>query len=238
MTSGTETMTTTTTTSTTCQPADQANEIQKSDESTETLETEELSESTSRVSFDEYKEMLDSFNDRITIDEAKQQQPTGEPSHDSQISFGDYTDMVDKMNQDLNADTQHSSATAESRSHFAGVWYPECKDCHCCEGFKFGCNCAPSNDGVCMCVTGGLSHVTGYVPDDVSVMTTNSTYEAWNQSFSSFSSQCRPINAQRRRSKRRSKPEREPINTNSPCRFFLSEMGCRYGDNCPFNHTK
>mmetsp|Transcript_5348 Transcript_5348/g.12685 ORF Transcript_5348/g.12685 Transcript_5348/m.12685 type:complete len:282 (+) Transcript_5348:559-1404(+) len=233
----------------------QAKDMDNSDESTETLETEVMSE-TSRVSFDEYKEMLDDFNERINIESQKQQQ-TGESSHhdSSQISFDEYTSIVDKMNgsispqsdkQDHARDPSISSeSSGKKQSHLAGVWFPECKDCRCCQGFKFGCNCAPTNEGVCICITGGppgvngfvnggLPGVTGVVSDDISVVTMNS-YEVWS---SQSQLQCRPTRLEKRRSRRKKKADREPVDTNRPCRFFLSEMGCRYGDACPFNHTK
>lgn len=236
------------TVTTTCK-LNQAKDMDHSDESTETRETEVMSE-TSRVSFDEYKEMLDDFNQRINI-EAQKQQQTGESSHhSSQISFDEYTSIVDKMNgsirpeldkQDHARDPSISSKSGgKIPSHLAGSWFPECKDCSCCQGFKFGCNCGPTNEGVCMCITGGppgvngfvnggLPGVTGLVSDDISVMTMNS----YRSSQSQF--QCRPARLEKRRSKRRIKPS---VDTNRPCRFFLSETGCRKGDACPFNHTK
>merc|ERR1712238_503781 len=35
--------------------------------------------------------------------------------------------------------------------HAAEFWFPECRECSCCQGFKYGCKCAASNGGSCTC---------------------------------------------------------------------------------------
>lgn len=230
------------------------NVIDKSDESTETMETADMSV-TSRVSFDEYKAMVDGFNERLDHDESEEkQQHAVDPSENdsSRISFDEYTTIVDNLNGRMSPESEEKLDDARDnpavsngekiKSHYAGIWFPECKDCRCCQGFKYGCHCGPTNNGVCVCVTGGvgLAGVTGFVSDEISVMTMNS-YEVWNQQSPL---QCRPAETQqsrpleRRLSKRRLKILGAPPKTDSPCRFFLSGAGCRYGDSCPFNHTK
>lgn len=198
------------------------NDLDKSGESTETLETSEMSEA-SRVSFDEYKEMVDNFNERMDPDPEKQH-------HARNLYDQHATTYAENMNSMI----AQASSPADIAKYASGIWYPECRDCRCCQGFKHGCVCAPINNGVCMCVTGG-------VPDDVSVMTMNS-YDIWYQQSQL---QCYPIELQfrgpleRRGSRRRVyNKENGQTKTNSPCRFFFSETGCRYGDACPFNHTK
>jgi len=38
--------------------------------------------------------------------------------------------------------------------HAAEFWFPESRDCSCCKGFKHGCGCAVSHNGVCLdCVS-------------------------------------------------------------------------------------
>jgi hypothetical protein len=39
-------------------------------------------------------------------------------------------------------------------AHAAEFWFPECRDCSCCNGFKHGCTCAPSNYGICSVCSG------------------------------------------------------------------------------------
>lgn len=34
----------------------------------------------------------------------------------------------------------------------AEYWFPECRNCSCCQGFKHGCNCCKSGSRVCSCV--------------------------------------------------------------------------------------
>ena len=34
-------------------------------------------------------------------------------------------------------------------SHAAEFWFPECRDCPCCKGFKHGCQCRTANVTTC-----------------------------------------------------------------------------------------
>lgn len=37
-------------------------------------------------------------------------------------------------------------------SRGAQSWFPECRDCSCCQGFKHGCRCCQGSSRVCSCV--------------------------------------------------------------------------------------
>lgn len=39
--------------------------------------------------------------------------------------------------------------------HAAEFWFPECRDCACCNGFKHGCPCVATNNGQCTCAGKG-----------------------------------------------------------------------------------
>lgn len=50
-----------------------------------------------------------------------------------------------------------SSLPAHLASQAAEFWFPECRDCDCCKGFKHGCSCG----GLCKCSGGPLSADSG-----------------------------------------------------------------------------
>jgi hypothetical protein len=50
-----------------------------------------------------------------------------------------------------------SGLPAHMVRHAAEFWFPECRDCTCCKGFKHGCTCATSNNGVCTCAGKGAA---------------------------------------------------------------------------------
>jgi hypothetical protein len=67
-----------------------------------------------------------------------------------EVSGGNETVEAVK-NTGTNAGTALPSHLA---AHAAEFWFPECRDCSCCNGFKHGCTCAPSNYGICSVCSG------------------------------------------------------------------------------------
>jgi len=200
---------------------EEVSDVDKSGESTESLETTEMSDA-SRDSFDEYKEMVDEFNGRIDSDSILQHY-AGAPSDNNNATADGC----------IHPSEARSGAPDDTARYSAEIWYPESRDCTCCQGFKYGCICV-ANHGICRCCTGGL--------DNIPVATMN-PYDVWYQNL-----QCKPIEVrpaevqfqpQERQHSRRNLCEnvnsREKIN--SSCRFFFSSTGCRYGDACSFSHT-
>jgi len=181
----------------------------------ETIETSRMP----RDSFDDYKEMVDNFN-KIMCPESEQQHYGGDPSNIHAI-----------------IDNGKSSLPSNIEKYDAEIWYPECRDCLCCRGFKHGCTCATSNNRICRCVTGVL--------DDVSVVTMNS-YDLWYQQLlpqyptesqcNTIESHCNPIERRSSRHNVNNHIMHEKVDTT--CRFFSSSAGCRYGSSCPFNHVE
>jgi hypothetical protein len=215
--------------------AEKVRHLAKSGDSTETMETEEMLEATDRSeasqdSFDEYKDMVDDFNERMG--------PDSEQQHHALAPSDNHATITDDENTN-SKEEQQSRSPYDIAKYKAEIWYPECRDCGCCQGFKHGCACCPSNNGVCMCVTGGIC-VTGS-PDDDSVVSMNS-YELWCQrlhsQFNPNELQFHPIERQGSRRRLHNGTNTSTGKVNSPCRFFFSAAGCRYGDACPFNHKK
>jgi len=166
--------------------------------------------------FDEYKEMVDCFNNRML------------PGSDQQNYERNCS--IDESNTD--SIKLQSSLPPDIAKYKTEIWYPECKDCACCQGFKYGCTCAPTNNGICMCITGG-------VPDDVPAETMFSHdfwYEKPHCTIPPLESQTFPI--ERRSSKRNIYTDNRQRKRNAPCRFFFAGAGCRHGDKCSFSHTK
>jgi hypothetical protein len=167
-------------------------------------------------------------------------------------SFTDYAEMMDNIESAMEDEghigfaPESPAAAPDNRNHNIALptslpphlqkhaqefWFPECRDCSCCKGFKHGCRCAPSNGGVCLCATGGT-------PPPV-VNATVSTAGAGHVGGG-------PSQWYAGRG----------INNNSgsggqgrgwiggggrgrvPCKFFFSQCGCRYGDSCTFSHQQ
>lgn len=97
-------------------------------------------------------------------------------------SFNDYADMVDSIEEEIDADGLNESFTAPpSYSGGSGVsgipahmvkhanefWFPESRDCSCCNGFKHGCRCAPSNGNVCAACSSSPPPRTSFQPASV-----------------------------------------------------------------------
>jgi len=197
------------------------NNLDKTVDKTDIFDTTERSE-TSRDSFNEYKKMVDKFHEGLGS--------YSEQYRCARVSSGNHA-VIDDEN--MTSTRVHSSLPSQIGKYAAEIWYPESRDCRCCQGFKYGCACITMNRNVCRCVSG--------ISDDVSVVTMNS-YDIWYQQLQS-QAQCLPIELQfnpkeRRRSKRLSSAEDRHEKTSAPCRFFFSAAGCRYGDKCTFSHTK
>ncbi|KAI2501285.1 hypothetical protein MHU86_13148 [Fragilaria crotonensis] len=78
-------------------------------------------------------------------------------------SFAQYAQMMDDIEAEVEAEdanimvppptpiTDTSALPAHLARHAAEFWYPECRDCQCCNGYKNGCSCCQTNGGVCRC---------------------------------------------------------------------------------------
>jgi hypothetical protein len=57
-----------------------------------------------------------------------------------------------------------SGLPAHMVRHAAEFWFPENRDCTCCKGFKHGCGCAASNNGICTCAGKGAPPLAAAPP--------------------------------------------------------------------------
>mmetsp|Transcript_41118 Transcript_41118/g.63332 ORF Transcript_41118/g.63332 Transcript_41118/m.63332 type:complete len:153 (+) Transcript_41118:161-619(+) len=102
--------------------------------------------------------------------------PSGEAvNHESvtESSFTEYANMVESIEQEIDDDEANglveamndvavqpagpppaTGLPAHLAKHAAEFWFPECRNCTCCNGFKHGCQCAAANGGVCTCSAG------------------------------------------------------------------------------------
>jgi hypothetical protein len=131
-----------------------------------------------------------------------------------------------------NTPAAKTSLPSHLAKHAAEFWFPECRDCSCCKGFKYGCNCAASNGGSCACVA----------DDDVPVVATppNNANSHQQQRYPSTSSG-RGSHSHSHGGGRGGGGVGVGVGGGGrrkiPCRFFLSAQGCRFGDSCTFDHT-
>lgn len=180
----------------------QPDDIDKSVRSIETADK-------TRDSFNEYKAVVENIDEAMNRD-LEQNHNGATPSDINAATTGE---------QNSSAVVHQSSLPSYMAKHAAEFWFPECRECTCCQGFKHGCKCAASNGGSCTCVAGA--------PDDVSAMTASTTGNNNNSYQPSRNSGSRDNNDNGGRGRRK-----------VSCRFFFSAAGCRYGDGCTFDHTK
>ncbi|KAL7479184.1 hypothetical protein ACHAW6_004926 [Cyclotella cf. meneghiniana] len=58
-----------------------------------------------------------------------------------------------------------STLPAHQVNHAAEFWFPECRECDCCRGFKHGCSCG----GLCVCSAKG-NHGASLLSDAISLV--------------------------------------------------------------------
>jgi len=115
-----------------------------------------------------------------------------------------------------------TSLPSHMTKHAAEFWFPECRECSCCQGFKYGCKCAASNGGSCTC------SADDDAPTATATTTTMNSRQGkldnvnLHQQHRAYSSGGRGGGGVRRK---------------VPCRFYFTAQGCRYGDSCSFDHT-
>lgn len=69
----------------------------------------------------------------------------------------DMNDLIAGMNDSSVASAAVAAASTTLPAHLASqaaeFWFPECRDCVCCKGYKHGCSCG----GLCKCSGGPTS---------------------------------------------------------------------------------
>lgn len=102
-------------------------------------------------------------------------------------------------------------------SHAAEFWFPDCRNCSCCKGYKHGCDCVKKERFIaCQHESCNLdpSHKDQKLPEDL-------------------------VPAARAPSENSSYQVRRAFSDGTPvCRFDQQQPGsCRFGNNCRFLHT-
>jgi hypothetical protein len=100
------------------------------------------------------------------------------------------------------------SVNGKLSAHAAEFWFPESRECQCCHGFKYGCNCAKNGFQACQ--------LEGCVDDENRGKKTAAIAKA-AASPKGFTS--------------------DASSPNGTCRFELMPGGCRFGSSCRFRHV-
>ena len=187
----------------------EADDIVKCGQSVETAER-------TRDSFSVYKQMVENIDEVMNRDPEQQQHNVATP-----------VDIIATIDGKNNIPTVQCNLPSYMAKHAAEFWFPECRDCMCCQGFKHGCMCAASNGGNCACGTGA--------PDDVSVITASTIGNNNHLSHPQFAPNGSRNSGSRANNRNR---DRGRSSSKASCRFFFSKAGCRYGDACTFDHTQ
>lgn len=112
--------------------------------------------------------------------------------------------------------------------HAKEFWFPECRNCACCKGFKHGCECCLGGVDTCTksdCVS---SEHTSLVASQLASRQEVAAIESEDSTkavSSSSASSCAPAPSPRYSGSLR------PIASDEVCKFFISG-GCRFGDSC------
>lgn len=103
--------------------------------------------------------------------------------------------------------------------HAEEFWFPECRDCSCCSGYKHGCSCCRTQGmRSCKCAPSrGPTAMpsSGLMPAPPGPRTAVPPPHAYSGGGRGGGGGVRG----------------PPM-----CRFFQSPQGCRFGDNCRFSH--
>jgi hypothetical protein len=127
------------------------------------------------------------------------------PNHNAQLSMG--------------AIPQHNGVLSK---HAAEFWFPECRNCACCSGFRHGCKCCTGSINTCVdpsCV-------------DVAFRTQVDSQLASRPSAAASAAVSAPSASE----KLRLAVPHASAAASDVCRFESSPGGCRFGAACRFKH--
>lgn len=113
------------------------------------------------------------------------------------------------------------SQNGKLSSHAHEFWFPECRNCTCCKGFKHGCGCC--KNGVDTCRAAGC--VDGVYESQVSAELASRPNNTASAPAASGPAPTSPV----------AKPT-APAATET-CKYEKSPGGCRFGAACRFTHT-
>jgi hypothetical protein len=102
-------------------------------------------------------------------------------------------------------------------SHAAEFWFPDCRSCTCCKGFKHGCPCVKSQLFIaCQHESCNVdpAHRGSKITESESPRNSSSNTANFRRSVSDGS-----------------------VSNSNICRFEQSPGGCRFGSNCRYRHV-
>ena len=156
----------------------------------------------------------------------------------------------------VKASTAYVPAAAVPRqngklSQFAGeFWFPECRNCPCCKGFKHGCDCCKAGNGVDTCtdvscidgafsakVTEELASRSNTTNAPIAVVVSSDS----NSNVSDSRYVVEPPTSPTTTSKTNASPAPAHLtssNSGNFCKFEMSPSGCRFGAACHFKHMQ
>jgi len=105
-------------------------------------------------------------------------------------------------------------------AHAKEFWFPECRNCTCCQGYKHGCKCCVGGVNTCQ--------DSGCVDAEFSNQVNKSLAERANHQVAS------PTH-------HKTSSGTAPHASAAPadmCKFEMTPAGCRFGSSCRFKHAK
>ena len=146
--------------------------------------------------------------------------PGGSAAPPSQDSFTQYAEMMDDIETQVETPAatafvptvETSALPAHLARHAAEFWFPEARNCQCCNGYKHGCTCCETNGGSCKCSVGSLRPAPPGPSGGGRGSGGRGGGNAWGGAGGRGGG------------------------GKAPCKFFRSSGGCRFGDSCRFAH--
>ncbi len=133
-------------------------------------------------------------------------------------------------NKFLPAGAMPTNSSGALSAHAAEFWFPECRNCECCKGFKHGCKCCAGGVNTCTSAT---------CVDDVfkqQVSTDLASRPVLASTTTTTSSASYKIESPRGESSVRP-PAAVSVSGGDTCKFESSPGGCRFGSSCRFKHS-
>jgi hypothetical protein len=118
-------------------------------------------------------------------------------------------------------------------AHAAEFWFPECRECKCCLGFKYGCPCR-KRDGFIACQDETCKVEVTEKGIKAPIVDTTSSNSSSPKKYNQTSGN----NNFNRNLARSGSNNSNPTTPSAQCKYELSATGCMYGANCRFKHTQ
>lgn len=90
-------------------------------------------------------------DDDEILDDIEAEMATEMDNDDLDILTASMTNAAVSTSSGTSHAATHATLPPHQVNHAAEFWFPECRECTCCKGYKHGCSCG----GLCKCSTGG-----------------------------------------------------------------------------------